>query len=339
MLIYQNIKKAALATAALSGLPKLMQLGELPHASVLLFHRFFENSPYRRAGIDELRRRLEWLASVYTPISLDEFERGLSSSTLVDRSVLVTIDDAHRDIIDAAEVFQEFGIPITVFVCAGWAATASKGEGSDLLARTCSMIEWYAGEDFEISLRGRSYFVSEKTKAQNIEDIAGIASLTATELIDICDPIDRRNAGQDIDCCTWSELSQLASDKVAMGAHLVTHINLATASPWRRKFEIEESRRVLASFFGECSAFAYSYGTDDAHDPETKHYLSESGYSSAFLTHSGFVTPLSDKFLYPRIALPGEPMSDREFRARVLGAGVFFRSVRDMWRKFTPRYR
>jgi len=336
VLIYRNTKKAALATVAFSGLTKLMQLREPPHASVLLFHRFFENSPSRQAGIDELRRRLEWLASVYTPISLDEFERGLSSSTLVDRSVLVTIDDAHRDIIDAAEVFQEFGIPITIFVCAGWAASASKGDGSDLLARTCSMIEWYSGEDFEISLQNRSYLFAEKTKAQNIENIARTGSLSVSEMIDICEQIDRRNTGQSSECCTWSELSQLASAKVAMGAHSVTHINLAAASPWRRKFEIAESRRVLASFFGDCSAFAYSFGTDDAHNPETKRYLSECGYSSAFLTHSGFVTPLSDSFLYPRIALPDEPMSDREFRARVLGAGVFFRSMGELLCKFTP---
>ena len=128
--------------------------------------------------------------------------------------------------------------------------------------------------------------------------------------------------------CNWDELRKLQGRGIEIGCHAVSHIRLASATPTRLAFEVREGRRLLESKLGRCSAFAYPYGTADAHSEATTQALAEAGFELAFLTHSDFSGTDTDRYLIPRITMPDHVMSLPEYRARVGGAGVPIRKAR-----------
>lgn len=322
-----------LVASALLGTPRMFRDRQQANVSALLFHRFFADGEPRQTGIDRLRRELEWLRSAYVPISLGRFVEGLSSGSLADRAVLVTTDDAHRDVLDVSGEFAAFEVPFAIFVCAGWTATASDGSGEDLLARAVSAIQWYEGEVTEIRYGNRSMIVSPAAKAANIDALLALPDVTRGDLAELCGRIEAltpKGRGG----CTWAELCDLASsDAVGIGAHSVSHIRLSMASARRRRFEIAESKRLCEALIGRCEAFAYPYGTDDAHSPETRDELLSAGFSAGFLTHSDFITARSDRLSLPRLSMPDDPMGPHEFRARAQGAGIVVRRLKQAVRR------
>lgn len=322
-----------LVASALLGTPRMFRDSSRANVAALLFHRFFADGEPRQAGIDRLRRELEWLRSAYTPISLGQFVQGMASGSLPDRAVLVTTDDAHRDVLDVSGEFAAFEVPFAIFVCAGWTAAASNGVGEDLLARAVSAIQWYEGEVTEIRYGDRAMVLSPAAKEANIDALLSLPDGARAELEELCSRIDalapKAGAG-----CTWAELRDLArSDAVGIGAHSVSHIRLSMASARRRRFEIAESKRLCEALVGRCEAFAYPYGTDDAHNPETRADLLAERFSTAFLTHSDFITTRSDPYMLPRLSMPDEPMASLEFRARAQGAGILARRMKQAVRR------
>ena len=127
-------------------------------------------------------------------------------------------------------------------------------------------------------------------------------------LEELCTRLERRDK-QSRGCCTWEELRQLTSIGVGIGAHSVTHINLSQVSAIRRKFEIAESKRLCETLVGHCQAFAYPYGVADSHSVDTRNELYDAGFSTAFLSHSDFITVRSDAMTLPRISMPDEPVT------------------------------
>lgn len=302
-----------------------------PAVTALLFHRFFADGESRRSGIDRLRRQLDWLRARYRPISLSQFVAALHSGSLPDSAVLVTSDDASIDILHAVEEFKAFEVPLSVFVCAGWTAAASAGSGEDLVARAASAIQWYDGDNAEIRCGDRMIALSPEAKARNIETVIAERDALRLNLEELCVRIEAL-AGHSSSCCTWDELRRLASADVEIGAHSVTHVNLALASAGRRRFEIAEGKRLCESLIGRCEAFAYPYGMADTHNAATRGELHLAGFSTAFLSHADFITAGSDPMTLPRFSIPNEPMSLAEFRARVGGAGIAMRRLKGLLR-------
>ena len=320
-------RRLLLSTNARLGVPRLYQKRGEANVTALLFHRFFEDGESRHTAIDRLRRELDWLRTVCTPISLPQFIAGLGSASLPDRAVLVTTDDALHDILGVADEFKSFEIPFCAFVCAGWTATASSGAGEDLVARAASAVQWYEGDDIEIRCGSRSIELSARTKARNIDALIIERESLLPYLEELCTRLERpvkRTRG----CCTWEELRHLASVGVGIGAHSVTHVNLSQASAIRRKFEIAESRRLCEALVGRCEAFAYPYGVANSHSEDTRNELKHAGFSTAFLSHSDFITVHSDTMTLPRISMPDEPMTLPEFRALAKGGGILIRSLK-----------
>jgi hypothetical protein len=83
-----------------------------------------------------------------------------------------------------------------------------------------------------------------------------------------------------------------------------------------------ESKRVIESKIGSCTAFAYPSGMRGTYNKSTLAELKAAGFEGAFVTHSDFVTVPSPTFELPRITLPDVPMSLYEFKARVRGGGI-----------------
>jgi peptidoglycan/xylan/chitin deacetylase (PgdA/CDA1 family) len=317
------VKRLALSASALLGTQRLFLGRNKPVVAALLFHDFFFPGQSHQDSIEQLRRELDFLCTRYTPISLPQLVAGLNGASLPDRAVLVTSDDVGTDVLDVADEFKAFGVPLSVFVCVGWTAVASAGIAEDLVARAASSIQWYEGNDIEIPFGRNRMALCSDSKARNIETVIAEQDALRPYLEELCvrieEPLERRPRNSP---CTWDELRHLASMGVGIGAHSVTHVPLSQASTVRQRFEIAESKRLCEVLLGRCEAFAYPYGTADTFSAATKAELQSAGYLAAFLSHSDFIAPTSDSLALPRITMPDEPMTIAEFRARSSGAGI-----------------
>ncbi len=299
--------------------------------TTILFHQFFfEGEPvdYSR---DRLKRQCEWLRRWFNPVTLSEATGGFSSDTLPGNPILVTIDDAKVEVLSVLDIFESFSIPISIFACVGWCAQEEPYDG-DLnlsLARLVADIEWYRGPPMTI-LAGRERFVLGEG-VQAADTIDRLLKWVFSEQLDsrklakisVSEAVGRRNT-----TCTLRELADAKSPRVAVEAHSISHINLAKASDIRVTYEISGSRRILVESVGECNAFAYPYGMAGTFNSATSSKLLEAGFSSAFLSHSDFAGPDTDRFHLPRITMPDRPMSHAEFCIRVAGAGVLYGTLK-----------
>jgi hypothetical protein len=227
-----------------------------------------------------------------------------------------------------SEEFRDFGVPLAVFVCIGWVTLHDFSE-SDTVIRTVDALEWYRGPDTRISFGNRYVCdLSASKKSASIDWILSERESLLPYLEELRTKIsalgDRRHSKHAI--CNWSQLQELASSGVYIGAHSISHVPLREISVVRRNFEINESKRFIEAKFGSCTAFAYPFGSRASHNAESE--LKSAGFQAAFLTHSDVVTAFSPRFRLPRITIPGGPMPFTEFKARVQGGGILFQRLK-----------
>ena len=320
-----EFKGLVLRAMAASGLENFFAPPAQSRLTTLVMHGFAHAGESWSVAKDRLCRQLEWMRGAYTPVSLSQVEVGLESGKLPQRPLLVTIDDALVDLLEVADVFRSFEVPPAVFVCAGWTVQASVREPIGLLAGIVSAIEWYRGPEVKLTMGPRNVqlLLSTARRGQAVDDLLTPNNGLLDHLDELADKLQAfapRAAARSI--CTWDELRLLQTLGVDIGCHSVSHIRMATATPMRRAFEIGEGKRLVESQLGACSAFAYPYGTADAHNEASAHALGDAGFRLAFLTHSDFSSTASDPYRLPRITLPDRAMALAEFRARVRGAGI-----------------
>lgn len=299
--------------------------------TTLLYHSFFFGGEAEKVGRDRLRRQLAWLRDHYELLTLDDFNQALRANRFPPRALFVTVDDAKTDLMKVAEDFNAFGIPITVFVCAGWTAQASTMEIDGQWARAVADIEWYEGPDFEMVLgrESRVLHVGRKVRAVSVDELLqsrGYFEPHLDELIARVEAMNKQGGTRVI--CSWDELKVLQREGISFGSHSVSHIKLASASDLRLGFEIHESKRLIESHLGHCSSFAYPFGTAGTCDDRTTAIVKAAGMSAAFLTHPEFARSGDSAFHLPRFALPDRHMHDGEYRGRVRGAGVLLRRLK-----------
>ena len=122
------IKNLALNVSYAAGLQRLLPRSPDTSLTTILFHRFFFDGESRNASRERLRRQCEWMAGNYSPLTLAGAVAALERGDTANRPLLVTIDDARTDILEALEIFNEFELPATVFACVGWCANVSPAE-------------------------------------------------------------------------------------------------------------------------------------------------------------------------------------------------------------------
>lgn len=321
----------AFAVAGAPLLRRVLAPGGDVGLTTLLYHNFFFGGEAEKVGRDRLRRQLAWLRDHYEPLSLDDFNQALSANRFPARSLFVTVDDAKTDLMKVTEDFEAFGVPITVFVCAGWTAQASAPEIDGQWARAVADIEWYEGPDFEMALgtEARVLRLGRTVRAASIDELLGSHDYFEPHLDELTARIEAMNKqGGNRVICSWDELKVLQREGISFGSHSVSHIKLAAASDLRLGFEIHESKRLIESHLGHCSSFAYPFGTAGTCDERTTAVVKAAGLSAAFLTHPEFARSGDSAFHLPRFALPDRHMNPGEYRGRVRGAGVLLRRLK-----------
>jgi peptidoglycan/xylan/chitin deacetylase (PgdA/CDA1 family) len=154
---------------------------------------------------------------------------------------------------------------------------------------------------------------------QNSEDDA----VTAIERAALDCNVDGRQIVDD-EIMTADELRRLSAndDLAALGAHTLTHPNLARIGDARLRHELQQSAIEVAGYSGRVpKALAYPYGGRSAVGPREIAAARESGYTVAVTTQPGVLdaTRLDALTALPRVSLNGHYQRRRYVRALVSG--------------------
>ncbi len=262
------------------------------------------------------------------PVPLEQLPERLRDASDTRRLFCVTLDDGYRDNAKyAAPMFRKHGVPYTIFVTPGFVERTRTmwWETAEALTRIADSFRFDFGggmETVRIASSGQKWAAFERLAAfvQQADEDEAVAAIEHAA----------RNCGVDgrqivdDEIMTAAELRELTtSDPLArLGAHTLTHPNLARVDAERLRHELQQSAIRIADYCG-CSpkTLAYPYGSRHAVGPREASAALESGYVAAVTTQPGVLGAASLNHLatLPRVSLNGHYQRKRYVRALVSG--------------------
>ncbi len=118
-------------------------------------------------------------------------------------------------------------------------------------------------------------------------------------------------------------MMEMVNAGVDIGAHTMSHVNLANTSGEILSYEIRESKRVLEEWTGrDVEVFAYPYGK---YTEEVKSIVARAGYLGACSTRLGVTERDADAFTLKRMNIHDDVSVTRSmFACRIANfAGIF----------------
>jgi peptidoglycan/xylan/chitin deacetylase (PgdA/CDA1 family) len=264
-------------------------------------------------------------------VTMDEAYRRLSAGDFARRFAAFTLDDGYRDNRDhALPVFRAFDAPCTVYAVTDFA----DGTGH---------LWWVALEraianatQIEVEIGGRLTRLEARTAAEKqaafdvlhdwlralpgeLDVLREVGSLCARHGVDegaICREL----------CMSWDELKGFASDPlVTIGAHTITHPNLAKQSEPVALNELRASRERLEAALGRpVQHLAYPYGDRNAAGPREFALAGAAGFKTAVTTRPGMIFPESAGHMtaLQRVSLNGKYQDERILPVLTSGAAT-----------------
>ncbi len=264
-------------------------------------------------------------------ITLDEMHQRLIERNFTRHFACFTFDDGYRDNRDfALPVMDEFDAPFTIFVASDFA----EGTGrlwwialERVIARTSSL---------EVTVSGVACRLDAETPAAKqaaydrlhdwLRALPGghdvrreISALCARYGVDeaaICPEL----------CMSWDELKPLACNPlVTIGAHTISHCNLAKQTEETAHHEMTESRaRIENALQRRVLHFAYPYGDRIAAGAREFALARSAGYKTAVTTRPGMIFTENAEHLaaLPRVSLNGNYQNERILPVLTSGAAT-----------------
>lgn len=261
------------------------------------------------------------------PAPLDALPGLLSDARDTRKFVCFTLDDGYRDNLEfAAPVFQKHSVPYTVFVTPGfidrkrtiWWETLEKLL-NDVLAFSFDFgggpeIVHCASRDAKITAFDRIAIhvetASEDLAVAQIDKAAKACSIDALAIVDA-------------EIMSRAEISQLLEDPLAsLGAHTMTHPNLARVCVERLGEEMRQSADAISIYLGKpVTTFSYPYGGRKAVSARETNAAMDQGFALAVTTQPGVLTreSLSDPTSMNRVPLNGYYQKPSYVRALISG--------------------
>ncbi|WP_448204586.1 polysaccharide deacetylase family protein [Azospirillum sp. sgz302134] len=258
-------KQSARAVFLRSGIAALVRCAFVRRrVTILIYH---EPDP------DTLRRHLTYLARHYHFITLDAVGRALTEKRwdeLPDYPLVITIDDGHASNRALADLFREFGVRPTIFLCSAITGTDRPF--------------WW------------------KTKAAETLDIEGLKLLPDRERRA---RLEAAGAGERVEgppqALSWDEVLNMAT-VADFGAHTRTHPVLIRCDDASCAEEITLCRPELEAGMGlPCRHFAYPNG--DYGEREIA-LVRGAGFVTARTTDPGWNGPDADPMRLKGIVIP-----------------------------------
>lgn len=264
-------------------------------------------------------------------VTLDEARRRLVAGDVARRFACFTFDDGYRDNRDhALPVMRAHGAPFTVYAAADFA------EGGGRLWWVALERALARADQIEIAradgpLRLDTRYAAAKQAA--FRAVHGwLRSLPDDRAVQ--DAVSGLCARHGVDdaaiarelCLSWDELRTFAADPlVTIGAHTLSHCNLARESAAQAEREMADSRaRIEAALGRPVSHFAYPYGDRDAAGPREFALAARLGFATAVTTRPGMLFPESAGHLtaLPRVSLNGNYQTARFLAVLTSGAAT-----------------
>ncbi|MGJ5176096.1 polysaccharide deacetylase family protein [Bradyrhizobium oligotrophicum] len=281
---------------------------------------------------DFLREMLSHLRDLDIDIiTLDELHHRLVERDFARRFACFTFDDGYRDNRDfALPVLREFDAPFTIYVTSDFAA----GRGR-LWWITLELVVAKARE-IEVAIGGLALRLDASTPAakcvtfQRLHD--WLRSLpgehdVAREISALCarHGVDEASICRKL-CMSWDELRALSAEPlVSIGAHSISHCNLAKQTEETARIEIAESRtRIETELQRPVRHMAYPYGDRAAAAQREFVLAAASGYKTAVTTRPGMIFAESADHLtaLSRVSLNGHYQDARVLPVLTSGAAT-----------------
>jgi peptidoglycan/xylan/chitin deacetylase (PgdA/CDA1 family) len=248
-----------------------------------------------------LRAMLEHLRSLDIDIvTVDEMHRRMVERDFARRFACFTFDDGYRDNRDhALPVMREFDAPLTVYASSDfaegtgrlwWIALEQVISGAAAIEApiggTMTPIDTSTPEAKRAAFERLHDWLRSLPGEHDIE--REVAVLCARH------DIDETSIAREL-CMSWDELKEFADDPlVTIGAHGVTHCNLARQPEEVAAFEMTASReRIEAALARPVLHFAYPYGDKIAAGQREFALAGAAGFKTAVTTRPGMIFPES----------------------------------------------
>ena len=264
-------------------------------------------------------------------VTLDEMHDRLLAGDTGRRFACFTFDDGYRDNRDhALPVMREYGAPFTVYVAGDFAAGTGK-------------LWWVAlervvakADAIEAVINGRTVRLDASTLAAKAEAFATLQDwlrglTTNWELQEAISSLCRQYEIEETGiaselCMSWLELRQFAADPlVTIGAHTMSHCNLAKAAAVDAERELSESRAAIQRELGLSALhLAYPYGDRTAAGPRDFAMARSIGFKTAVTTRPGmlFAENAAHLTALPRLSLNGNYQYERLLPVLTSGAAT-----------------
>jgi peptidoglycan/xylan/chitin deacetylase (PgdA/CDA1 family) len=254
-------------------------------------------------------------------ITMDEFSRRLAERDFSRRVACFSFDDGYRDNRDfALPVMREFDAPFAVYVTSDFA----QGTGNlwwialeTVIAKASSHVE--AVIDDKAVRIDTSTLSAKRAAFARLHDwlraLPGRDDL-AREIGALCarHGIDLAAICREL-CLSWDELKPFANDPlVSIGAHTITHCNLAQQADEIASEEMATSRaRIEDALQRPVQHFAYPYGDKLAAGKREFALAKRAGFKTAVTTRPGMIFPENAAHLtaLPRVSLNGNFQDER----------------------------
>ena len=253
-------------------------------------------------------------------VTMDEVHRRLDARDFSRRFACFTLDDGFRDNRDhALPVLREFDAPCIVYAVSDFAA----GKGRLWWVALERLVA--TAEAIEVEMHGRKMHLQAKTPAQkeaafdllhdwlralpNEHDVAREMSALCARY-----GVDEAAIASEL-CMSWDELKSFAADPlVTIGAHTLTHSNLAKQSEDTALRELATSRTDIEAAIGrKVEHLAYPYGDKCAAGPREFALAKTAGFKTAVTTRPGMTYPASADHMtaLQRVSLNGHFQDER----------------------------
>lgn len=267
-------------------------------------------------------------ADRYDFVSMDEAIDRIRSPLRGRRFAAITLDDGYRDnLLEALPIFEKHETPFTVYVAPA------------MIDRTIDL--WWETVEEAVLTRTRLYVNTPQGRVsvdclsptQKAEAIARLRDYLTVDVPEVDQQAAvreiARGAGIDVDrlqrnrLMDWEQLRVLASHPLAtIGAHTVSHPNLARLGEDEARREMREAVRIIESEIGVAPAhMAYPYGHTGTVGAREVALAREIGFRSAVTTRHGVIRGGHADHLtaLPRISLNGRYQKLAHVRAMLSG--------------------
>lgn len=237
----------------------------------------------------------------FTVISLDDLLGIRHGDRVHGRKplVMVTFDDAYRDVLDLAwPITSSANVPITVFVASAYpdGGVAFWWDELAFAIRTTHAPE-LAWDGRRLRLTSQPERLAATRIVHNaLQEVPTDESIAAVKSI-----VDRLGTGPaPAEVLSWREIQSLAGAGVGIGGHSHAHHRLDRMHPDALRNDLATCRRILEEQLGSAPrAFAYPTGY---HSDASAAAVGAAGFEVAFTTERGVSDPRGvDWFRVPRI--------------------------------------